>query len=145
MNHAGGSHVVQRGQQRKIAVTGDVVVDFFRIDLAGVFQHHVHLLVKMLAQIALQLCYWLAAQASDYCIGVGSLDVLIQRLFWFHQHQRTSGAQSHAAGAAHEGLLARGLHRISQCIPELIGMLAQTAGAHAHVDLVIVLRIFLAN
>ena len=63
LDHAVGRHLGERRQQRLVAVARDVVVDLFRIDVAGVLEHHVHLLVEVLAQVALQLRHRLAAQA----------------------------------------------------------------------------------
>ena len=64
VDHTVGRHFGERRQQRLVAVARDVVVDLFRIDVARILKHHVHLLVKMLIQIALQLRNRLAAQAG---------------------------------------------------------------------------------
>ena len=65
MDHAVGRHLGQHRQQRLVAVARNVVVDLFRIDVAGILEHHAHLLVEVLVQIALQLGHRLAAQARD--------------------------------------------------------------------------------
>ena len=65
MDDAVRCHVGKGSQQGPVAVAGDVVVDLFRIDVSGVLENHVNLLVKVIAQIALQLGDRLVAQAGD--------------------------------------------------------------------------------
>ena len=94
-------------EQGLVAVAGDVVVDLFRIDVAGVLQNHAHLLVEVLAQVALQFGNGLAAQAVDDGFGVARRYVLVESR---SGSTRTSGperAGPHAAGAADEDLLCR--------------------------------------
>ena len=68
-----------------------------------------------------------------------------KRLFRINQHQWPGSAQTHASGAAHKGLFAGCFDGLRQCIFQLIGVLAEAAGSHAYVDLMIELRIFEAN
>ena len=63
----------QRRHQRLVAVARDVVVDLFRIDLPGVLQHHVNLLVKVVAQVALQLRNRLPAKTVNDGFGISAL------------------------------------------------------------------------
>jgi hypothetical protein len=73
LNHSVGRHLSERLDQRLVAVAGNVVVDLLRIDVAGVFQHHVHLLVEVLAQVALQRGHRFAAQACCNGFRVAAL------------------------------------------------------------------------
>ena len=100
-------HLGERLHQRLVAVARDIVVDLFRIDVPGVLQHHVNLLVKVIAQVALQFRHRLAAKAVHDRFSMLRLDMLVERLFGINQDQRTSGAQSHATGAAHQDSLAQ--------------------------------------
>ena len=97
-----GRHLGQRGEQRLVAVAGDVVVDLFGIDVAGVFEHHAHLLVEVLAQVALQTHHRLAAQAIGNGLGIAGFHVLIECLVGIDANQRAGGAGSHAPSAANE-------------------------------------------
>ena len=71
---------------------GDVVVDFFRVDVTGILKHYVDLLIEMLTQVALQGRQRLGPQAGRNSISVAGLDVLIEDFFGVHQDQRPGGA-----------------------------------------------------
>ncbi len=141
-NHAGWRHVAECGQQRLIAVARNVVVNLFRVNVAGVFKHHVHLLVKVLAQVALQLLDRFAAQVLHDLLCIFGTDMLIERFFRIHQNQRSGRAQPHAAGAAHKNIFALRLRLLFERSLQRVGVLAQAAGAHADVDLVVELVVF---
>jgi len=103
------------------------------------------LLVEMLAQVALQGGYRHTAKAGRNRFRVAGLDVLIENFFRVNEHQRAGSAEAHAAGAANEGVFTGRGNGFGQFVTELIRMLAEAAGTHANVDLVIELRVFGAD
>ncbi len=108
LDHVVRGHLGECLHQRLVTIARDVVVDLFGIDVAGVFQHHVYLLVKVLAKIALQFCYRLAAKAANYGFSIVGLDMLVERLFGVNENQRTGSAEAHATGATYQGSLSGG-------------------------------------
>ena len=91
LDHVVGRHLRQRLHQRPIAVARDVVVDVLRIDVTGVLEHHMHLLVEMVAQVALQLGNRVSTEAADNRFGVLRLDMLVERFFRVDQNEWSGG------------------------------------------------------
>ena len=145
VNHAVGRHLGERRQQRLVAVAGDVVVDLFRIDVAGVLQHHPDLLVEVLVQVALQFGDRLAAQAGHDGLGVVGVHVVVEGLLGVDADQRAGGTGTHAAGAADQHFFARGLGGLDQRVAQLSGALAGAGQVHADVHFEIEFRVFLAD
>ena len=63
-------HVSQGGHQCPVSIAGNIIVDLLRIDLAGILEHHVDLLIEVLAKIALQRSHRLAAKTVHDCFGI---------------------------------------------------------------------------
>ena len=74
--------------------------------MPGVFQNHANLLVKVFAQIALQLCYRLVAEAGNNRPGISFFHAGVKRLFGIHANKRSGRTGTHASGLADEHLLA---------------------------------------
>ena len=140
-----GRHLGEHRQQRLVAVARDVIVNLFGVDVAGILEHHAHLAVEVLIQIALQFGNRLTAQLRDDLFRVRRVCRTVEHFLGIDAHQRPVRAGTHAAGAAHQHLLARLLNRLHQRIFQLVGALAGAGQVHAHVHLVVVLRVFLLN
>ena len=87
LDHVVGRHLRQRLYQRPVSIAGDVVVDFFWIDVTRIFEHNMDLLVEVIPKIALQLGNRRSTQAADNRLGILRLDVLVECFFRIHQNE----------------------------------------------------------
>ncbi len=142
LDHVIRRHLGQSLYQGLITVAGDIVVDLFRINMTGVLEHHVNLLVKVIPQVALQGCHRRTTEAGDDRVGMFRFHMLIKCLVGINQHKRPRGAQSHAAGTANQHSLALCRNCLRQLILQLVRMLTHAPGAHADVDFLVVLCVF---
>ena len=113
--------------------------------MAGIFQHHAHLLVEVLVQVALQLGNGLRAQAVHNRLGAGILHLGIESFVRIDAHQRSRGAGSHAAGFADENFLAGVVGRFLKSIAQLVRALACTGQVHADIHLEVILCVVVVN
>ena len=105
--------------------------------MAGVFQHHMPLPVKILLQMNLPGLERLLPKARNHCLCIRLLQMSVTSSDRIHQRQRPRGAQAHAAGTAHVAALAGSFRFLGQGILQLVAMLRQAARAHADIHFVI--------
>jgi hypothetical protein len=89
LNDLVGRFFDQRMNERLVAISGDVLLDFFRIDLARILQYHIRLpLEERLLSRTHQLSCGFALRTRHQFRCIFGCRVPVQHSAWFVSHQR---------------------------------------------------------
>jgi len=88
--------------------------------VAGILQHHPHLTVEVVVQIALQIGYGRAAQAGHNGLRMTGIHMVIKSFLGVNADQRPRRARPHAPGTADEHMLVRCPGGLFQGIPQAV-------------------------
>ena len=102
MNNLRRRKLGQSVEKRLVAADRDVLVDFFRIDTAGIFQNDVDLIAEegLLAR-AKKSSDRRMFRGGDHIRGVCGSDVLIENIPGFAGDERSERTKSHTTYATH--------------------------------------------